>query len=70
LLATAGTPKAIVDKLSMETARILKLPDVSKRISDLGGEPVGGTPEQFTALIKSEITKWAKVIKDAKVELQ
>ena len=43
---------------------------MGKRISELGGEPIGGTPQQFAALIKSEITKWAKVIKDAKVELQ
>lgn len=70
LLAPAGTPRTIVDKLSAETARILKLPDVSGRISELGAEPVGSTPEQFTALIKSEIAKWAKVIKDANVELQ
>jgi len=70
LLAPAGTPKAVVEKLSAETARILKLPEVSKRISELGAEPVGGTPEQFAAFIKSEIDKWAKVIKDANVELQ
>ncbi|MCE2999882.1 MAG: tripartite tricarboxylate transporter substrate binding protein [Betaproteobacteria bacterium] len=70
LLAPAGTPRAVVDKLSAETARILKLPEVSKRISELGAEPVGGTPEQFAAFIKSEIDKWAKVIKDANVELQ
>ena len=70
LLAPAGTPKDIVSKLSVETARILKMPDVNKRISELGGEPVGSTPEEFAALIKSEIAKWAKVIKDANVELQ
>ena len=70
LLAPAGTPKDIVNKLSAETARILKMPDVNKRISELGGEPVGSTPEEFAALIKSEIAKWAKVIKDANVELQ
>ena len=70
LLAPAGTPKAIVDKLAIETVRILKLPDVNRRISELGAEPVGGTPQQFSALIKSEIAKWAKVIKEANVELQ
>jgi tripartite-type tricarboxylate transporter receptor subunit TctC len=70
LLAPTGTPKPVVTQLSNETARILKLPDISKRISELGAEPVGSTPEQFTALIKSEIAKWAKVIKDANVELQ
>ena len=70
LLAPAGTPKPVVDRLSAESARILKLSEVSKRISELGAEPVGGTPEQFAAFIRSEIEKWAKVIKDANVELQ
>jgi tripartite-type tricarboxylate transporter receptor subunit TctC len=70
LLAPTGTPKDIVSRLSVETARILKQPDVNKRVSELGAEPVGSTPEEFAALIKSEIAKWAKVIKDANVELQ
>lgn len=70
LLAPADTQKTIVAKLSAETARIVKLQDVRGRISELGGEPVGGTSAEFAALIQSEITKWAKVIKDAKVELQ
>ena len=70
LVAPANTPKDIVNKLSRETARILKLPDVSARLADLGAEPVGGTPDQFSAHIKAEIAKWAKVIKDANVELQ
>ena len=70
LVAPANTPKDIVNKLSRETARILKLPDVSARLLELGAEPVGNTPEQFSAHIKAEITKWAKVIKDANVELQ
>jgi tripartite-type tricarboxylate transporter receptor subunit TctC len=70
LLAPAGTPKPIVAQLSAESARIIKLPDVSKRVSELGADPVGSTPEQFAELIKTEIAKWAKVIKDANVELQ
>jgi tripartite-type tricarboxylate transporter receptor subunit TctC len=70
LVAPANTPKDIVNKLSRETARILKLPEVSARLADLGAEAVGGTPEQFGAHIKAEIAKWAKVIKDANVELQ
>ena len=70
LLAPAGTPRPIVDKLSGEVARILNLADVSRRISELGAEPVGSTPAQFAAHIKSEIARWAKVIRDANVELQ
>jgi tripartite-type tricarboxylate transporter receptor subunit TctC len=70
LLAPANTPRDIIGKLSVETARILKLPDVHARLSDLGAEPVGSTPAEFDAHIKAEIVKWAKVIKDANVELQ
>jgi len=70
LAAPRGTPKAIVDRLSAETARILKLPDVNERLSGLGAQPVGGTPAEFAAFIQSETVKWAKVIKDANVELQ
>jgi len=70
LLAPAKTPRDLVNKLSAETARILKMPDVNSRLSDLGAEPVGSTPAEFDAHIKSEIVKWAKVIKDANVELQ
>ena len=70
LVAPAGTPKPIVEKLASETQRILKLPDVNERLSALGAEPVGDSPAQFAAHITSEIAKWAKVIKDANVELQ
>jgi tripartite-type tricarboxylate transporter receptor subunit TctC len=70
LVAPAATPKDVVSKLSAETARILQLPDVKSRLSELGAEPIGGTPEQFSAHIKAEIEKWAKVIKEANVELQ
>ena len=65
LLAPAGTPKTVVAQLSAESARILKLPDVSKRISELGAEPVGSTPEEFAALIQSEIAKWGKAVRDS-----
>ncbi len=70
LLAPAKTPRDIINKLSAETARILKMPDVYTRLADLGAEPVGSSAAEFDAHIKSEIVKWAKVIKDANVELQ
>ena len=69
LLAPAKTPTANVNALAAETTRILKLPDVNKRISDLGAEPVGGTPAEYAAFIRSEIVKWRKVIKAAGVKL-
>jgi tripartite-type tricarboxylate transporter receptor subunit TctC len=70
LVAPAGTPKAVIDKLAVETQRILKLPDVRERIGSLGAEVVGNSPAEFDAFIKSEMTKWTKVIKEANVELQ
>jgi tripartite-type tricarboxylate transporter receptor subunit TctC len=70
LVAPAATPKPIVETLAVETARILKLPDVNKRISELGAEPVGSTPQQYAAFIQSEIVKWRKVIKEAGVRLE
>ena len=69
LLAPAKTPAAIVNALAAETTRILKLSEVNKRISDLGAEPVGGTPAEYAAFIRSEIVKWRKVITAAGVKL-
>ncbi|MBY0271682.1 MAG: tripartite tricarboxylate transporter substrate binding protein [Burkholderiales bacterium] len=69
LLAPAGTPRGIVQKLSAETARILKLPDVSERLSSQGAEPVGGTPDEFANFINNEQAKWRKVIEQAGITL-
>jgi tripartite-type tricarboxylate transporter receptor subunit TctC len=63
VLAPAGTPPAIVKKLNAEIIKVLKSPDVAERLSSQGAEPVSNTPEQFSAYIKSEMAKWAKVIK-------
>ena len=63
--APAGTPKAIVDKLNHDIAAILRLPDTKERLAVLGFDPINNTPEEFTAYIKVEVTKWAKVIKDS-----
>ena len=65
VLAPAGTPRPIVDRINTEMVKILKLPDVRERFFAIGADPIGNRPEEFDALIKSEITKWAKVIKEA-----
>jgi len=65
VLAPAATPKAVIASLHGEMARTLKRPDVKEKFSKLGAEAVGNTPEEFDALIKSEIAKWAKVVKEA-----
>ncbi len=63
LFAPKGTPQPVVDKLSAEVQRILKLPDVREKLAALGAEPVGSTQAEFTAHVKKEIDKWAKVVK-------
>ncbi|WP_438998556.1 Bug family tripartite tricarboxylate transporter substrate binding protein [Variovorax beijingensis] len=63
LFAPKGTPQPVVDKLSAEVQRILKLPDVREKLTALGAEPVGSTQAEFAAHVKREIDKWAKVVK-------
>ncbi|HZN26343.1 MAG TPA: tripartite tricarboxylate transporter substrate binding protein [Burkholderiales bacterium] len=70
LLAPAKTPPSVVAKLATETQRIMKLADVRERITGLGAQPVGGTPQEFGAFIRSEIAKWQKVIRDAGVKAE
>jgi tripartite-type tricarboxylate transporter receptor subunit TctC len=63
--APAGTPKPIVDRLHAETVKILALPEIRERLVSLGTEPVGNTPEEFSAYLRSEIAKWGKVVKES-----
>jgi tripartite-type tricarboxylate transporter receptor subunit TctC len=65
MFAPANTPKPIIDKLQGEVSRIIKAPEITKRLLELGLDPVGGTPAELAKYQKSEITKWAKVVKDS-----
>ena len=65
ILVPAGTPRAIVERLHRETVKVLQQPEVIARIEHDGAEAVGGTPQQFTAHIKAETEKWARVVKQA-----
>ena len=67
-LAPAGTPKAIVAKLNAEINAALKLPDVRTKLEAAGIEIQGGTPEAYAALIKSDLAKWGKVVKEAGIQ--
>jgi tripartite-type tricarboxylate transporter receptor subunit TctC len=69
-LAPAKTPREIVAKLNAELVKVLQQPDVSKRFSAEGIEALGSTPEQFTAYIKTEIERWARVVKEANIRLE
>jgi tripartite-type tricarboxylate transporter receptor subunit TctC len=70
VITGAKVPSAIVRKLSAAIAETLKSPDVVQRLGADGSTPVGSTPEQFSAHIKSEIAKWRKLAKDANLALQ
>ena len=67
LVAPAGTPKAVVERLNREMGEALKSKDLIERLQAQGLEPDPMTPEELGALFKSETTKWAKVIRDAKI---
>lgn len=66
VLAPAATPRPIVERLNGEINRILKRPEILKRISQQGSALiVGGTPEQFSGFIRAEIEKWGKVVRES-----
>ena len=69
-LAPAGTPRDIIQRLNAESTRIINSPEVSDRFMKLGVTPATGTPEQYGDMIKSEVARWAKVVKDAGIKAE
>jgi len=70
ILAPAGTPNEIVNRLQGEIAKIVAMPDVKERFASISYEPVGSTPEQFANLIRVEVAKWAKVVKETNFKVE
>lgn len=70
MLAPAGTPRDILNKLSVEMNRIQTLSDMREKLSVQGVDPFPGSPEQFAALIKSDMDKFAKIVKSANIKLE
>jgi tripartite-type tricarboxylate transporter receptor subunit TctC len=70
LLAPAGTPPEVVTRLNTEVNRILQTPEFRKRMDDIGAEPIGNTPAQMAAQIKTDTERFAKLVKDANVTLE
>ncbi|MBP7958300.1 MAG: tripartite tricarboxylate transporter substrate binding protein, partial [Ottowia sp.] len=70
LLAPASTPSAIIQRLNTDINKVLARPDVRERLDGLGVEVLGGTVEQFAATIRSDTSKWAKVVKDAGIQIE
>ncbi|HEY5900224.1 MAG TPA: tripartite tricarboxylate transporter substrate binding protein [Burkholderiales bacterium] len=69
LFAPAGTPQAIIDKVAADTQKALAMPDVRKKLMDLGLEPIGNSPAEFNAIVRNDHAKWGKVIRDANIKL-
>ena len=69
ILAPAATPKAIVASLNDALVQIIRSPATNKRLLELGVDPVSNTPEQFSALIRTDLVKWAKVAKAAAIKV-
>jgi tripartite-type tricarboxylate transporter receptor subunit TctC len=70
LFVTGGTPKPIVDRLYQDTMKALQMPDVRKRLADLGGEPGTLTEAEFAALNKADFDRFGKLIREAKIQPQ
>jgi tripartite-type tricarboxylate transporter receptor subunit TctC len=69
LLAPRGTPAAIVARLNAEAARAVQAPEVKERMLRFGGAPVGSTPVEFAEFLRAERSKWGKLIREAKLQL-
>jgi len=70
VLAPAGTPAAVITRLSAEFDRIVHEPDTEKQFAAIGGEPVGGSPATFATLIRAEIPKWIRVAREAGIRVE
>ena len=70
LLAPAGTPKSVIDKLHAEIQRIAASPDIRERLTTLGAEPSAMTPDQFAQWMRAEIPAMAKIVRDEKITVE
>ena len=69
VLAPAGTPREIIDRLNMEIIKTMKNPEIAERFSSQGADPITNTPDEFARTIRDDVTKWAKVIKATGLKL-
>ena len=70
LMAPAGTPRAVIDRLNAEVQKTLPTPSVKARLEDMGGEVRGSTPEEMKTMVASQTQKWIQVVNDAKIPKQ
>ncbi|MEP6655681.1 MAG: tripartite tricarboxylate transporter substrate binding protein [Betaproteobacteria bacterium] len=67
IVAPAGTPTEVIARLQRELEKALRAPDVREKLGGLGAEPIGNSPAEFDAMIRSETAKWRKIVKDAEI---
>ena len=65
IVAPAGTPKDVVNKLAAEITRIIRAPEMTERLVEMGVDPMGGTPEEFGKLIRAETARFGKAVRDS-----
>ena len=70
ILAPAGTPAAVVNRLNGEIAKVLELKEVRDALAKQGAEAQSGSPQEFVAFLKTEHAKWARVVKEANIRIQ
>ncbi len=70
IATTAGTPRAVVERLNRELRRVCALPDVAQRFAEWGGQPEASSPDDMRAYVQREIAKWKRVVEQRKIELQ
>jgi tripartite-type tricarboxylate transporter receptor subunit TctC len=70
LLAPAGTPPATIERLQTEVAKVMAMDEIKAKFADLGAQPVGSTPAELAAFLRSEMTKWAEVVKVGNIRIE
>ncbi len=70
VMAPAGTPKPIIDKLSAEMAKIVEMPEIQEKLATLGAEPLTNSPEEFGAWVHEQVASWRKVVDDAGIKVE
>jgi tripartite-type tricarboxylate transporter receptor subunit TctC len=70
MFAPAKTPAPIVSRMQKAVAHVIELPDVKAKLLEQGGDTVGSTPEALDKVVKSELHRWAEVIREAKIHVE
>ena len=70
LLAPAGTPPSVIDRLNADLVKILRDDDIKARFADLGAQTIGSTPTELAAFLRGEQAKWAEVVRAAGIKIE